>query len=251
MKEIDRNILRLNSEINQLKQEMIRLINADILPDEQNLENSNTVELIDFAGGDLNHALSAWTSTSRELDEEKLNRVGALLKYLAENKHETPFEKSYIQFLVKCDIATHIHILKHRIGVSVNGQSARYRELSEDNFLIPNDWPKVEQIKLAVHIKESFKKYHDTVKNLEAAGLPRARAKESARFYLPYGIQLYTDVSFNLRSFAHFINLRLDNHAQKEVRDVARKMLMLASSIPNFELSLEATKLNLERPNFK
>lgn len=64
--------------------------------------------------------MSAWTSTSREIDEEKLNRLPKLLKFLAENHHETPFEKSSLHFLVNGEIASHIHLLKHRIGVSIN-----------------------------------------------------------------------------------------------------------------------------------
>ncbi|NCW24121.1 MAG: hypothetical protein EBV84_01930, partial [Betaproteobacteria bacterium] len=32
-------------------------------------------------------------------------------------------------------------ILKHRIGVPVNGESARYKEIKEDKYLIPSDWP--------------------------------------------------------------------------------------------------------------
>jgi thymidylate synthase ThyX len=81
-------------------------------------DHQNRVELIGTYGGDLEHALSAWTSTSRDLTEEKISRIPALLRMLAENGHESPFEKSAIHFLVTTDIATHIHLLKHRIGVS-------------------------------------------------------------------------------------------------------------------------------------
>ena len=80
----------------------------------------NKVELIGIYGSDESHALSAWTSTSRELTEDKKSRIPKLLKMLAENGHETPFEKSSISFLVTTDIASHVHLLKHRIGVSIN-----------------------------------------------------------------------------------------------------------------------------------
>lgn len=87
---------------------------------------TNTVELIGHYGGDLTHSLSAWTSTSRELTPEKQERIPALLKMLAEKGHETPFEKSTLHFLCTVDQATHIHLLKPRIGVSVNAESARF-----------------------------------------------------------------------------------------------------------------------------
>ena len=49
----------------------------------------NKVELIGFYGGDEAHALSAWTSTNRDLTDDKKNRIPSLLKMLAENGHET------------------------------------------------------------------------------------------------------------------------------------------------------------------
>ena len=101
----------------------------------------NNVELIGHYGSDITHAQSAWTSTSRDLTEEKQGRIPQLLKMLAQEGHHTPFEKSSFHFLVTVDQATHIHILKHRIGISVNGESARYKELKEDKFYIPEDWP--------------------------------------------------------------------------------------------------------------
>ncbi|MEY4370993.1 MAG: Bacteriophage vB NpeS-2AV2, partial [Pseudomonadota bacterium] len=100
----------------------------------------NTVELIGYYGSDDVHACSAWTSTSREITEEKRARIPSLLKMLAEAGHHTPFEKSSLHFLVNCDIASHIHLIKHRVGVSVNGESARYKELKEDKYYIPDDW---------------------------------------------------------------------------------------------------------------
>ena len=100
---------------------------------------NNTVELLGFYGSDEVIACSAWTSTSRELTEEKRVRIPALINYLWSNGHETPFEKGTVHFLVDCDIASHIHLLKHRMA-SINAESARYKELQEDKFYLPRDW---------------------------------------------------------------------------------------------------------------
>lgn len=206
----------------------------------QKEKHKNKVELIGIYGGDITHALSAWTSTSRTLTEDKKARIPALLKMLAENKHETPFEKSVIHFLVTTDIASHIHIIKHRIGVSVNGESARYKELKDDKFYVPQDWPK-EQVALYVeHMEKSFKLYHDCINQLVKNGMDRKRAKESARFFLPYGNQIQADIMFNWRSFYHFLTLRYSLHAQVEVRDLARRMLELVDQTGNFEQTLIA-----------
>ena len=109
-----------------------------------NDKHDNKVQLIGYYGDDKVHACSAWTSTSRDLNEDKINRIPKLLKMLADAGHHTPFEKSSLHFLVDTDIASHIHIIKHRVGVSVNGESARYKEIKEDKYLIPSDWGDIE-----------------------------------------------------------------------------------------------------------
>ena len=200
----------------------------------------NKVELIGYYGSDEMHALSAWTSTSRDLTEDKKNRIPQLLKMLAENGHETPFEKSSLHFLVTSDIASHIHILKHRIGVSINAESARYKELKEDKYYVPVDWPAVEKEIYIEHLESSLQKYHAALDRLIQGGMSRKRAKESARLYLPYGNQITADVMFNFRSFVHFILLRYSEHAQVEIRDVAKSMLDLVVSTEAFPATLEA-----------
>jgi flavin-dependent thymidylate synthase len=202
--------------------------------------HENKVELIGTYGGDETHALSAWTSTSRDLTEEKRGRMGKLLKMLAEQKHHTPFEKSTQHFIITTEIATHIQILKHRIGVSFNAESARYKALNDGKFYVPTDWVQDEQTLLIQHFEDSYKKYHECLNRLVANGVPRKRAKESARFYLPYANQLTADVMFNFRSFMHFVGLRNSPDAQLEIREVAQKMLQLVSETEQFDMSLDA-----------
>lgn len=200
----------------------------------------NTVELVGYYGSDETHALSAWTSTSRDLTEEKRGRIDKLLGQLARDGHLTPFEKSSLHFLVTTDIATHIHLLKHRIGTSANTESARYKELREDKFFVPTDWPVELQDRLESHCRAAFGDYHAVLKDLEAAGISRKRAKESARFFLPYATQLTCDIMFNWRSFAHFLSLRNKPEAQVEVRELAAEMLRLIASTNAFPLTIAA-----------
>ena len=192
----------------------------------------NKVELIGFYGGDEAHALSAWTSTNRDLTDDKKNRIPSLLKMLAESGHETPFEKSALSFLVTTDIATHIHILKSRIGVSTNAESARYKELKDDKYYVPRDWPNEEKARYIAFMEDALLRYHDTLERLVAGGMDRKRAKESARFYLPYGNQITADVMFNWRSFNHFLGLRMKAAAQREICWLAEEMLKQVKEIP-------------------
>jgi flavin-dependent thymidylate synthase len=222
----------------------------------------NTVELIGYYGSDDIHACSAWTSTSREITEEKRARIPSLLKMLAEAGHHTPFEKSSLHFLINCDIASHIHLIKHRVGVSVNGESARYKEIKEDKYLIPEDWGGLDKQNhldkyggniyssitiaswantLKEHTDKGNKYYHQCLEDLTPI-IGRKRAKESARYFKGYNSQIQADVMFNWRSFYHFLELRNKEDAQKEIREIASTMLNLVKNIKGnpFKYTIEA-----------
>jgi flavin-dependent thymidylate synthase len=201
----------------------------------------NKVELLGYYGSDLIHAQSAWTSTSRDLTEEKIGRVDKLLTMLASEGHHTPFEKSGLHFLVTVDQATHIHLLKHRIGVSINGESARYKELKEDKMYFPYDWSNTWLSKLEKYAEEGNKLYHEALEYFTPI-LGRKRAKESARYFKTFNSQITMDIMFNWRSFYHFLQLRNSEHAQKEVMFLAQQMLDQVKNIEGnpFEKTIKA-----------
>ena len=223
---------------------------------------STEVELgIDYPSDINRRAMAIFEATAGN----KKKTPEELLKMLAEAGHHTPMEKSLLHFQITSDIATHIHFIKHRIN-STNCESARYKEL-QDKWYLPGDWSKADlygwedQSMLVDFVLESgeydrpvtwldmldqFNKvghqlYHQAIKELTPV-LGRKRAKESARYFLPYAKQLNFDVSFNFRSFMHFQKLRNSEHAQKEVRELAQSMLQQVAEIPGqpFKLSLQA-----------
>ena len=200
----------------------------------------NKVELLGYYGSDEVIACSAWTSTSRNLTDEKRARIQQLIEMLWINGHETPFEKATVHFLVDTDIASHIHLLKHRIS-SLNAESARYKELKEDKYFIPDDWTDKWQDALKDYTDTGNQLYHQCLTELEPV-LGRKRAKESARFFKTYNSQIQADVMFNMRSFANFIQLRNSKHAQKEIREIAQKMWDLVATIEGepFKFTLSA-----------
>lgn len=227
----------------------------------------NKVELLGHYGSDEVIACSAWTSTSRNLTDEKKARIPRLIEMLWVNGHETPFEKGSVHFLVDTEIASHIHLLKHRMS-NINAESARYKELKEDKYYLPEDWGEIECTEYIHHDfpKHSFaepdqwwisilekytsignKLYHQCVADLEPV-LGRKRAKESARFFKTYNSQIQADITFNMRSFANFQKLRNSEHAQVEIREIAAKMLELVENIEGnpFKCTLEAFKLTRE-----
>jgi len=202
----------------------------------------NKVELIGFYGGDETISCSAWTSTNRDLTDEKKKRIGKLINMLWSEGHETPFEKGQVHFLVDTDIASHIHLLKHRIS-SLNAESARYKELKEDKYYLPEDWEGIEvsnwpdgvPMRYWTDVLKDYTEmgnglYHQCIADLEPV-LGRKRAKESARFFKTYNSQIQADVMFNMRSFANFIKLRNSEHAQLEIREIAQQMWDLVEDI--------------------
>jgi len=207
--------------------------------------NNNVVELLGWYGDDTIIACSAWTSTSREITDEKRNRIPSLLKMLADAGHHTPFEKSSLHFLIDTDIASHIHLIKHRVGVSVNGESARYKEIKQDKYVVPTDWPEDWQNILKSYTQQGNDLYHKCVADLVNRGMDKKRAKESARFFKTYNSQISADVMFNWRSFYHFLELRNKPDAQKEIREIASEMLRLVKQIDGhpFKHTIDAFNL--------
>ena len=232
------------------------------------MQTNLRVTIVDSSRSEKIIALAAWQSTFKELNidvpENIDNRIDVifdavcktkkktplqLLEMLAEHGHHTPFEFCDVVFDVQTDIATHIQILKHRVGVTNskahNTESARYKEL-EDKFYIPSDWLNSNDVilsKWAVlldqHTKEGHRLYHQALKELSPI-LGRTRAKESARYFLPYNKVLNQYVKFNMRSFMHFLSLRNSKHAQLEIRNIAQMMLDEVRKTNRFPLTLKA-----------
>ena len=102
------------------------------------------------------------------------------------------------------------------------------------------DWKE----RLESFAEEANKLYHECLAELSPV-LGRKRAKESARFFKTMNSQITMDISFNWRSFAHFLNLRNSEHAQVEVRELAQEMLQQVKDIEGnpFELTIKAFKL--------
>lgn len=148
-------------------------------------------------------------------------------------------------------------------GIVVHN-SARYKEL-KDKWYVPEDWstsdrPAVtdEMFAIGIDSRYSFtwadvldkysilghKLYHQATEQLTPT-LGRKRAKESARYFLPYSKQLDYDMMFNFRSFAHFVKLRGDSHAQREIQKISHQMVDAVASLPGnpFKESLEAFDL--------
>ena len=233
------------------------------------MHNNNSVELIDYMGSDKLHSLAAWASTFAEFDipmpkeinlrvdqivDHILNNgkrkrtIEELLTFLSSQQHFSPFRMSSFVFAMNTDIATHIQKLKHSVLLEAeNGESARYKELAEDKFYMPDDWKDLPIEKdwygiLMHHTELSNELYHKCLADLTPV-LGKKRAKETARYFKTYNSQINTVNKLSFDGVMQFYHKRHDKaFVQDEIADVAIMMVECIMNIPDnpFKYSLKA-----------
>jgi thymidylate synthase (FAD) len=180
---------------------------------------------------------AAWRSGEDEGSDQRL------IRYLWKNRHTSPFEAVEFQFEVKAPIFVFRQWHRHRTW-SYNELSARYRELPAE-FYLPDpeligvqstnnkqgrqaDPAVLEQRKLEVeHMRVQCEEAFVTYRRLLDAGWPR----ELARSVLPVNTYSHMFAKVNLRNLLGFLDLRVDPHAQYEIRVYAEAMLEIARTI--------------------
>lgn len=211
------------------------------------------VELQDTMGSDESIANAAWTSTydksKREEKYDDPDKVAALVKRLATDGHQVPFESVILRFWIRMPIMTDRQHMTHRIA-SHNGLSGRYRTMPDDWLPMPDDVKKIcEKMidtsdgaskfmgkvatdaydKMCKAANEEYRMWVEALKETEKNGkIDNAqfkRAREWFRGMLPVGGMIERTTIVNLVSFANYQRLRNSKHAQPEVRQVARLML--------------------------
>ncbi len=187
------------------------------------------VDLIDCMGDDLSIVRAARVSYGKNITDPDKDKK--LIKFLLNNEHGTPFEHTALTFHIKAPIFVVRQWMRHRIGNSYNEISGRYTEMKEE-FYIPAQLRtqvgknyQYETLVDSVNSIEKIEKHYDDTFNLYKELLAAGVAKEQARAVLPLG--MYTEMywTVNVRSLMNFITLRLDDHAQEEIREYAAALL--------------------------
>lgn len=172
-----------------------------------------------------------------------------LLKYLADENHESPFRMSAFMFGMTTDIATHIQKLKHAVILEAeNAESAKYKELKEDKFYMPEDWLEYGRAgafwynQLKENTEYMNNQYHVAYRELLGAGMPLKRVKETTRYFKTYNSQINSVNKFSFAGLMTFYNKRSVDFAQDEIKDIAKLMIDEVRDIPNnpFKHSLKA-----------
>lgn len=185
------------------------------------------VTYIDHMGSDLTVVNSARVSYGKRI-EAMSDKDEKLIKYLAEHKHFTPFEHCTITVLIKCPMYIRSQIHRHRT-FSYNEISRRYTEENIE-FYAPKSWRKQHQKSKQCSDGQADNQpaltglFHRTVIDAYSAYnelIADGVAREQARAVLPQCLQTQFYMTGNLRNWAHFLSLRMDSHAQEEVREIA------------------------------
>ena len=188
----------------------------------------SVVELIAAMGDDASVVRAARVSFANEGAVFEAERDEKLIRYLARNKHMTPFEHTSVTFHVAAPIFVVRQWQRHR-AFSFNELSRRYT--SEDiEVYVPPSWRG--QSESSRQVSDGLVDGQDVVEEMyeESIGLALEHydtmikmgvAREQARMVLPQSLYARMYVTGNLRSFAHFHGLRADEHAQPEIQKYA------------------------------
>lgn len=210
-------------------------------------DNIGFIELVDSMGNDKTIVNAARTSFGKEketLDKRDIQ----LIKYLAENHHDSPFRHIQLQFKVKAPEIVARQFFRHLVGMEYtvgtkdtpwNEQSQRYLEWKDEFYT-----PKIFRTQSTDNKQASegaldnqydaLELYVEGVQNsyiIYRKLLEMGVCKEQARGVLPVSFYTQWIVTMSLQAVANFIKLRNHPHAQFEIRQYAKAMKELAMTV--------------------
>ena len=205
------------------------------------------VGLVDHMGSDAAIVEAARVSYQTGTKATRTDR--ALIRYLMRHKHTSPLEMCEVKLHIRAPIFVLRQWLRHRTA-RVNEESGRYSEIREMFFspalgdLAPQsldnkqgregEFPLHKQKAIRNVIEANNEYSYASYKALLAEDL----ARELARITLPLTTYSSLYWKIDLHNLLHFLTLRTDSHAQKEIRDYADAILDIIR--PLFPYAVEA-----------
>jgi len=203
------------------------------------------VKLLDVMGDDEEVENSARISYGE--GTRKVNQTRNLIRYLMRHKHTSPFEMCEVKFHLKLPIFIMRQLVRHRTA-NLNEYSGRYSVMSNEFYLPEGDYlakqsttnnqGRGEVLEQQGLLQFEFNRIYDGASMSYQVLLEHDLSREVARALLP--VANYTECiwKIDLHNFFHFVKLRSDSHAQREIRDYADAMYELVK--PNFPMCCEA-----------
>ena len=211
------------------------------------------VRLVDTMGSDLsvvNAARASFAKESLELDKKDVQ----LIDFLIRENHMSPFRHAFATFEFKAPLMVARQHWKYVVGSdhtmdSWNESSRRYITI-EPEFYVPavDEWRLAPDNKkqgsggpigpwIGSVLTAELIRYIEQGEALYAMAMDNGVAAEQARLFLPaYGMYVVYRWTCSLQSIALFLNQRLDEGSQVEIRDYARAVLSLIQ--PEFPISI-------------
>lgn len=192
---------------------------------------SVTKPLLNIEGMTAEDLVVYTARVSNPENQENFETSERLLKYLIREKHWSPFEMVDMTVEVKTSRAIAQQIIRHR-SFSIQEFSQRYsssgsiedlelrmqaKSNRQSSTEIINDELKEKfESKIEKLFSDSFELYEEMLKS----GI----SKESSRFILPLNTQTTLYIKGSIRSWIHYLQLRLHETTQKEHREIAEEI---------------------------
>lgn len=199
------------------------------------------VRLVDYMGNDA--AVVQAARVSYGVGTRKATEDRALIRYLLRQRHTSPFEMVEVKLHVKAPIFVARQWLRHRTA-SVNELSARYSILPDELYLPADTEISFQSTdnKQGRSPRTVDSATRERVRELLLAGQERAYAtyqelldadiaRELARIALPVSVYSEWYWKLNLHNLFHFLELRLDAHAQYEIRRYAEAIALIVERV--------------------
>ncbi|MGB9663914.1 MAG: FAD-dependent thymidylate synthase [Ignavibacteria bacterium] len=223
---------------------MARVFNPkaeELLDKEFKVLNHGFIRLIDYMGGDESIVQAARVSYGKGTKTVSEDRT--LIRYLMRHQHTTPFEMVEFKFHIKLPLFVARQWIRHRTA-NVNEYSGRYSIMPEE-FYVPDETvikfqskankqgrdseevpPEIRKRVLEILLQEqksAFSGYQEMLNyNI---------ARELARINLPLSLYTQWYWKIDLHNLFHFLKLRMDKHAQYEIRVYAEKMAEIVKAV--------------------
>ena len=199
------------------------------------------VRLVDYMGGDariVQAARVSYGSGTKTLRKDK-----GLIRYLMRNHHTSPFEQVILTFHCKIPIFVARQWIRHRTA-RLNEISARYSVMTDEFYL-----PDSRDIRFQSQSNKQGRSDEEVPPDLRATVLELLKAdqvrcykhyqatieddiaRELARINLPTSLYTQWYWQIDLHNLFHFLRLRLDAHAQLEIRRYAEILAQMARAV--------------------
>lgn len=199
----------------------------DILGKPFKVLNDGFIRVVDYLGSDASIVQAARVSYGA--GTTKLHQDRGLIRYLMRHRHSTPFEMCEIKLHLRVPMDCWRQWIRHRTA-NINEYSTRYSiAIDAAQTTKPDEWriqatsnrqgsDGILDNKLGLEFTQDETKLHDLSREIYNKRIEAGVAREQARKDLP--LATYTEAywKIDLHNLLHFLALRMDSHAQLEIR---------------------------------